>query len=358
MTRKIKMISLAAAALLAVVPVVSPAVVHAADTTSTTTTLNSNAENPVITYNGKKYDSNQDITAAIANSSFSRVPLKGSSTFIQDVKNAFSATESSTDNSKVNIVVYTGDLYTNIAGKYPVRVLATNKAGKSTALTFQVIVGNQGANATYAVAKPQVRGNVTLYTIRDGKVIHNSYGSYVLDGGTTVATFGTVEINGISYTRLNGPDSDLFIETKSVDGTYPESATNEDGQAKTVTKTLMHTAIAYNSDGHSTGKKYYAYRQLTLSAVKKNIKGSMYYNVQGTGDYIKVGNIDGTKRTLTRNAYIYATSKRRADRTLLRKGDTITTYGGSYKFKNGKRHYRIEGAKSTNKRYVKVVNFE
>lgn len=70
------MISLAAAALLAVVPVVSPAVVHAADTTSTTTTLNSNAENPVITYNGKKYDSNQDITAAIANSSFSRVPLK------------------------------------------------------------------------------------------------------------------------------------------------------------------------------------------------------------------------------------------------------------------------------------------
>ncbi|GAA0194208.1 hypothetical protein GCM10008918_15330 [Lactobacillus kefiranofaciens subsp. kefiranofaciens] len=43
---------------------------------------------------------------------------------------------------------------------------------------------------------------------------------------------------------------------------------------------------------------------------------------------------------------------------MLRKGDTITTYGGSYKFKNGKRYYRIEGATSTNKRYVKVVNFE
>lgn len=115
------MISLAAAALFVVAPVVSPAVVHAADNVTTTTTTDSNAENPVITYNGKKYDSNQDITAAIVNSSFSRVPLKGNSTFIQDVKNVFSATESSTDNSKVNIIVYTGDLYTNIAGKYPVR---------------------------------------------------------------------------------------------------------------------------------------------------------------------------------------------------------------------------------------------
>lgn len=277
--------------------------------------------------------------------------------FAQDLRNEFTAVASSTDNTKVNVTVYTGDVNWNIAGKYPVRIAAANSAGKVTALTFQVIVGSQGANATYAVAQPQVKGNVTLYTIRDGKVIHNSYGSFVLPGGTTVATFGTVEINGISYTHLNSPDSDIFVETKSVDGTYPESAT-ENGQAKTVTKTLMHTAIAYDSDGHSTGKKYYAYRQLTLSAVKKNIKGSMYYNVQGTGDYIKVGNIDGTKRTLTRNAYIYATSKRRASYTLLRKGTTVTTYGGTYKFKNGKRYYRIEGATASNKRYVKAVNFE
>lgn len=357
---KKRVISLTAITLLAVSPIIATAIpVLAVDVTSqiTTNTIAS-SESPVLTYNGKTFDHDQDITDIMANTKFSQVIPADNIKFTQNLKSAFSAVASSKDSTKVNVSVYTGGINWNIAGKYPVEVSATNKAGKMTKLTFTVIVGNQGKDAQYAVAQPQIKGNVTLYTIRDNKVVHDSYGAFVLHGGTTVATFGTVEINGISYTRLNGPDSDLFIETKSVDGTYPESATNEDGQAKTVTKTLMHTAIAYNSDGHSTGKKYYAYRQLTLSAVKKNIKGSMYYNVQGTGDYIKVGNIDGTKRTLTRNAYIYATSKRRADRTLLRKGDTITTYGGSYKFKNGKRYYRIEGATSTNKRYVKVVNFK
>ncbi|AZA20735.1 SLAP domain-containing protein [Lactobacillus helveticus] len=74
--------------------------------------------------------------------------------------------------------------------------------------------------------------------------------------------------------------------------------------------------------------------------------------------YIKASNIDGIKRTLKHNAYVYATSKRRADYTVLKKGQTITTYGGSYKFKNGKRYYRVAGATVTNKRYVKVVNFK
>ncbi|MCT3602521.1 hypothetical protein EFS28_04835 [Lactobacillus acidophilus] len=90
--------------------------------------------------------------------------------------------------------------------------------------------------------------------------------------------------------------------------------------------------------------------------------GTFYqiYNADGTytNYYVKAGNIDGTKRTLTRNTYIYATSKRRASYTLLRKGTTVTTYGGTYKFKNGKRYYRIEGATASNKRYVKAVNFE
>lgn len=357
--KKTKIISLAAAALLAVAPVaVSVVPVSAADNTQATTTNNENSENPVITYNGKKYDSDQDITDVMANTSFASVTADDNIKFAQDLKNAFTAVSSAADSTKVNVNVYTGDVNWNIAGKYPVKISASNSAGKVTTLTFQVIVGTQGANATYAVAQPQVKGNVVLYTIRDSKVLHNSYGSFVLHGGTTVATFGTVEINGISYTHLNGPDSDIFVETKSVDGTYPESATENNGQAKTITKTLMHTAIAYDSDGHSTGKKYYAYRQLTFSAIKQNIKGSMYYNVQNTGDYIKVGNIDGTKRTLTRNAYIYATSTRRSSYTLLKKGTTITTYGGTYKFKNGKRYYRIEGATATNKRYVKAVNFE
>ncbi|AZR14603.1 hypothetical protein CEE77_00530 [Lactobacillus crispatus] len=36
------------------------------------------------------------------------------------------------------------------------------------------------------------------------------------------------------------------------------------------------------------------------------------------------------------------------------KGSTVTTYGGSYKFKNGKRYYRIGGPA---KQYVRTSNF-
>ena len=359
--KKAKIISLTAAALLAVAPAVTNAMpVSAANNAQATTTANnSTSENPVITYNGKTYDSDQDISDIISGTSFGRVLQEDNiNKYTNDLKAAFTATASSNDNTKLNVSVYTGDVNFNIAGKYPVKISAVNNAGKVTTLTFQIIVGSQGAGATYAVAQPQIKGNVGLFTIRDGKVIRNSYGSFVLHGGTIVATFGTVIIDGVSYTHLNSADSDIFVETKSVDGTYPESAITDNGQPKIVTKTLMHTALAYNADGHSTGKKYYAYRRLTLSVNTQNIQGSMYYLVQGTNDYVKVGNIDGTKRTLTHNAYIYATSTRRSSYTLLKKGTTITTYGSTYKFKNGKRYYRIEGATASNKRYVKAVNFE
>lgn len=72
--------------------------------------------------------------------------------------------------------------------------------------------------------------------------------------------------------------------------------------------------------------------------------------------YVKATNIDGVKRKLTHNAYIYSSSNRRTShggKWKLQKGQTIVTYGGSYKFKNGKRYYRIGGPV---KQYVKASN--
>lgn len=381
--KKSKMISLAAAALLTVAPVIAPTVVYAADasnttspsinnstsvattntstsTNTTTTTDNTNASNPVITYNGQSFDRTQTVPELLENSSLGYLPLKGRdiNSWVDKIMNAFTATASASDKTPVKLS-FNNDSYNGaVAGKYPIVLTATNAQGLTTRLTFDVTVGSRDSGAKYAIAHSKVRGNVDLFRIRNG-VVHNSYGDINLSDGTNVATFGTETINGVSYTRLNGPDSDMFVETDAVNGTYPLSGNNNTtNSSNTVTKTLMHTAIAYDADGHSTGKKYYAYRQLALSTITQNIKGSIYYNVQNTSDYVKASNIDGTKRTLKRNAYVYATSTRRADRTLLRKGTTITTYGGSYKFKNGKRYYRVEGATATNKRYVKVVNFE
>lgn len=77
----------------------------------------------------------------------------------------------------------------------------------------------------------------------------------------------------------------------------------------------MHTAILYNDKGKSLGKKYYSYRKVSVLPNTVDINGSEYYKLALGDDYneayIKASNIDGTKRTLKRNAYVYATSKRR-----------------------------------------------
>lgn len=134
--------------------------------------------------------------------------------------------------------------------------------------------------------------------------------------------------------------------------------TVSDAKTKTAIMKIMHGALLYDENGKSLGEKYGSYREVTVNTSTVTIGGTQYYKLADRDAYIKVTNISGRGRVLKRNAYVYATSKRRADYTVLRKGQTITTYGGSYKFKNGKRYYRVAGATATNKCYVKVVNFK
>ena len=131
--------------------------------------------------------------------------------------------------------------------------------------------------------------------------------------------------------------------------------TTNEVQAAT-TKAVMHTALAYDKDGNSTGVKYNAYQYVTVESKPVKIVGSLYYKVSGKDQYIKATNIDGVKRKITHNTYIYRTSTGRTsynNRWKLYKGETITTYGGSYKFKNGKHYFRIGGP---NKQYIKSYN--
>ena len=131
--------------------------------------------------------------------------------------------------------------------------------------------------------------------------------------------------------------------------------TTNEVQAAT-TKAVMHTALAYDKDGNSTGVNYNAYQYVAVESNPVKIDGSLYYKVSGKDQYIKATNIDGVTRKITHNTYIYRTSTGRTsynNRWKLYKGETITTYGGSYKFKNGKHYFRIGGP---NKQYIKSYN--
>ncbi|WP_308556663.1 SLAP domain-containing protein [uncultured Lactobacillus sp.] len=154
----------------------------------------------------------------------------------------------------------------------------------------------------------------------------------------------------------------MLISAAALMGIAPLFASNiqnntvQAADTNVTNKMIMHTALAYDKDGKSTGVKYNAFSYAKLVANPVKIDGGLYYKVADKDQYLKATNIDGVTRTITHNTYIYSTSTRRTsyqNKWKLYKGQTITTYGGSYKFRNGKHYFRVGGPA---KQYVKSYN--
>lgn len=273
--------------------------------------------------------------------SFNYVPVNG----VVDtaaIKKAFTAVVNGNGNNDVLPVdVDASKVNTKVAGKYPVVVSATNADKKTTKITFMLTVGAKGA--TYKTV--QSDGNIPVYKIEGNTVTDTKT---TVKNGDQIAVFGEpIKIGDKSYTRINSADSNLYVETKYVDGSFKP--------ADKVKKTVMHNAYIYDKDHKRVGTTMLrAYTSVeVIGAATKLADGSLVYQI-GDNQYVMADNIDGTVRTLSHNAYVYKTSKKRADGRVLRKGAKVTTYGSPYTFKNGKSYYRIGGP---SKQYVKVANF-
>ena len=138
--------------------------------------------------------------------------------------------------------------------------------------------------------------------------------------------------------------------------TFNHQAHTVQAKIPSTIRTVMYTSQAYDEDGQKVDAKYPAFRRIEVD--KKPLildfkPYAPYYKISGKKQYIKANNIDGVKREVKHNSYVYATSSRRADYRLIRKGTSITTYGGTVKFKNGLRYYRIGGPA---KQYVRAGN--
>lgn len=128
-----------------------------------------------------------------------------------------------------------------------------------------------------------------------------------------------------------------------------------------VRKTVMYNSIAYDKDGNSTGQKYYTYGSISVDPTPVTINGNQYYKISGKNQYVRVTNIDGVRRRVTHNAYIYRTSTQKtpygmtasSKKWKLYKGEIVTTYGGYYTFKNGKHYFKVGGPR---KQYVRTAN--
>ena len=315
--KKIKIIGVAAAALLAVSPLLASSTVDAA-----------------INYNGTSYNDNE--TVNVGNVSFAHVALNGN-VDVDAIQRAFA-----TPNSSVSVNL--SYIETRIAGTYPVPVTVTNNSNNSsTTVTVNVTVGD--SNNVQSI-QGDTDSNAGVYRI-NGKEAEET--GITLPVGTPVSTYGTIDVDGTSYTRLNGANSDLVVKTGWFTGAYK----GDDDATKTTVFT-MHKALMYDKNGNKTGKAFRQFRNIDVYADKVTIGNTQYYRVYNTLYYVKAANIDGTKRMLKKNSYIYKTGSKRANKKGLKKGSTVTTYGSSFKFANGKRYYRV----GKGKQYVPVANFQ
>ena len=234
-------------------------------------------------------------------------------------------------------------------------------------------------------------GNVELYAGSDAGKMNVKQVIAAVRGKYYATNFGTLankEASDIKYTdnlvealKAAGVEvkDNWFVAPKSFTFNMTATANNNDASktlpvtvsvpnGKDVTpatvpsqsKTIMHNAYFYDKDAKRVGTdKLTRYNSVTVAMSTTTIHGKAYYEVvenkKATGKFINADNIDGTKRTLKHNAYVYRSSKKRANKLVLKKGEEVTTYGGTYTFKNGKQYYKI--GNDTKKTYVKASNF-
>ena len=260
------------------------------------------------------------------------------------IKKDFTAKINSTSDLTTDVKVESSNLNTAVVGKYTVVLSATNPSGKTTKATINVTVGDPGETKTVQAGSETAK----VVTIDGNKVTETSN---TLTNGSKVATFGTVVVDGVSYTRLNNSNSNQYVETKYVDGSIKEETTKS---AK-----VMYKSAVYDKDGKSTGKTIGGYTDKDFVTTSNGdlkvveIKGGNFYQLAKGEGYVRVRNVTGSKMTLKHNAYVYKSNGKRANKRVYKKGSTVTVYGGQYK---AIKKYKGKAVRIGVNRYVKVAN--
>ena len=176
--------------------------------------------------------------------------------------------------------------------------------------------------------------------------------SSVNKGDAVTVTKTITFYNGKKRMYISGKGwvNDTLLDAGSA---LPPASQAPKGDEK-VNKTLMHTSYVYDAEGK---------RVKGMKAIKagdegkviatygtKKINGKKYYRI-GEDQYIASGNIDGTFRTLKKNSYVYNDYGNRDNMKVLKKGQSIATYGATITI-YGHKYYRI-GVHQ----YVKKANF-
>ena len=239
--------------------------------------------------------------------------------------------------------------------------VATGNVVTSGNVTLHAVNGNLSVQAVYAALNAkygasQFRGGLdndpdVLKPVNDLRDQLTKAGVKVNpDGSFTAPASFSVNMNAKS--NLNGATATLPV-TVTVDNVTPAAA-----QETTKTVKIMHIATIYDKNGKATHepalRAYNTVSVVSDPVTLKDEKGKdagKFYKLAGKDQYIKVGNVDGTSRSLKHNSYVYKSTGKRRGKTVLKKNSSVTTYGKSFMIA-GHQMYRIG-----ENQYVKKANF-
>ncbi|WP_306424296.1 SLAP domain-containing protein [Lactobacillus gallinarum] len=153
----------------------------------------------------------------------------------------------------------------------------------------------------------------------NGQVTSNTITSPITAAVTDQLKAQNIAVDGAGYFTAPTSLSLKFTATannSNASAELPVTVSIPNGKQETVesiSKHVMHNAYYYDKDAKRVGTDS-VQRYASVSVLPNTtIKGKAYYQVVENGKavdkYINATNIDGTKRTLKHNAYVYATSK-------------------------------------------------
>lgn len=212
---------------------------------------------------------------------------------------------------------------------------------------FRRWLNSAGADKRYQYRQILTKSLKPTYSIDSKTGLPHWISTSNLSNKTKISvTKDTKIIDGTSYTKVIANNVDHLMKTIDVIATHPANP------EEIVTKTVMHKSIVYDNKAKPTSQRISSYKKVKVEKDTQKIgSGQEYYKLADGSGFIKNSNIDGSKMSLKHNAYVYRNNGRRANSKVLKRRSTVTIYGGSFKFKNGKRYYRIG-----KNQYIKVAN--
>ena len=241
-------------------------------------------------------------------------------------------------NGKTGDVQVTLDQYGNATGlTYTQTFHAYNQSVTNAVYFINVNSGTTETKGTWMTLANNGKLNVSSVLdslTKQYNAVQYSNNAFNKVGITTTAADVTAELKkaGVDVDasgNFTAPDTfTVTLNAKSdVNGktaSLPVVVTVPNGKVTTVPsqpKTIMHNAYFYDKNAKRVGTdKLTRYNSVTVSPKTTTINGKAYYEVvengKLSGKFINADNIDGTKRTLKHNAYVYASSKKRANKEI------------------------------------------